>query len=54
MRNSLHYHSNSLRISDIGLKIIGMMHSTMKEITIYNGYAQPIFARSMELWNFSW
>ena len=28
------YHSNFLRISAIGLKIDGMMHSTMKQIAI--------------------
>ena len=49
-----HYSSNSLRISAIGLKISGMMHSAMKQIAFWNGHAQPFFARSMELWNFPW
>ena len=31
------YHSNSLWISGISLKFGGMMHSTMKQITIWNG-----------------
>ena len=40
------------RISAIGLKFGGMMHSATKQIAISNGHAWPIFACSMELWNF--
>ena len=29
-----------------------MMHSIMKQIAIKNGYAQPIFAGCIGLWNF--
>ena len=46
--------SNSLRISAIRLTFGGMMHSTMEQIGNRNGHAQPIFAASMELWNFPW
>ena len=34
VRPERHYHSNSLRISDISLKFSGMMHSTMEQIVI--------------------
>ena len=40
---------NSLRISGISLKFGGMMHSTMKQIAIENGYARPFFVHSTEL-----
>ena len=36
----------------MGLKLGGMMHSTMKQIAIKSGYAIPIFVRFTELWNF--
>ena len=35
--------SNSLRISGIDLKFGGVMHGTMKRITIENCHARPIF-----------
>ena len=44
--------SNSLGFLAISLKFSGKMHSTIKQIAIYNDHAWPIFARSMELWNF--
>ena len=37
------YCSNSLRMSATGLKFGETMHSNMKQITIKNGYAWPIF-----------
>ena len=46
------YNFNSLMISAISLKFGGMMHSTMEQIAVWNGYARPIFASSTELWNF--
>ena len=36
----------------MGLKLGGMMHRTMKQIPIQNGYAMTIFVRFTELWNF--
>ena len=40
------YRSNSLRVSVMGLKLGGMMHSTMKQIAIQNGYAMAILCVS--------
>ena len=45
-------HSNSLRISAISLNFGRMMHSNIQQIAIWNVYAQSIFVRSTELWNF--
>ena len=50
----IRHHSNSLRISAISLTFGGMMHSTMGQITILNGYGRPIVACFTELWNFPW
>ena len=44
----------SLRTSAIGLKFDEVAHSTMKQISILNGHARPIFAYSMNLYNFPW
>ena len=52
IRAKRRYRSNYLRISAMGLKLGGMMHSTMKQIAIQNGYAVPIFVCFTELWNF--
>ena len=41
-----------LGILAMGLKFGPMMHITMKHIVIENGHAGPIFACSVELWNF--
>ena len=46
--------SISLWISAISLKFGGVMHSTMEQIAIKNGLAQPFFACYSELWNFPW
>ena len=43
-----------LRISAIGLNFGGMTQSTMEQITVWNGHAQPFYACSIELYNFSW
>ena len=45
---------DSLRISAISLKFVGMMLSSMKQIAIQSGHALPIFAHSVELWNIRW
>ena len=37
-----HYHSNSLRLSAIGLNFGGIMHNTLKQNAAKNGRAQPI------------
>ena len=47
-------HGNFLRISDIFLKFKGVMYSAMKQISIWNGYAQPILAFSQEFSSFPW
>ena len=48
------YRSDSLGVSVMDLKLGGMMHSTMKQIAIWNGYAMVIVVRFTELWNFPW
>ena len=47
-------HYRCLRISAISLKYGGMVRSTMEQMAIKNGHAQPIFASSTKLWNFPW
>ena len=46
------YRSNSLKISGISLKFGGVIHSNMKQIAFLSGHTGPIFACSVELWNF--
>ena len=45
------YCFNSLRISAIGLKFGGMMHSMIKQITIRNGRGPPNAGPSAKLWD---
>ena len=40
---------NSVKILNISLKFRGMTHGAMKQIVIYNGYAQPSLACSRKL-----
>ena len=49
VRTERRYRSNSLMISAISLKFSRMLHSTMVQIAIENGYAPSIFQGTLKI-----